>query len=161
METKPMHTHRQTAAASSPTQSTEEYISEMNLLDSLAPLLDKMPYIVGNVSLEPEEATETTSGHMPDLISPARKKKLLDEASAQLKEMRQQWPHSCPALDTSLAQSLDRRQWSTMPSLISPARRQQLLKKASLLIQSKKINSDSVEGIGTVTSRFGPEEKRS
>lgn len=150
-KTKTMPTHKQTAAALSPEQSTEEFISEMNLLDSLAPLLSNMPYIVGNVSLEPEEETaEATSGHTSDLISPAHKKKLLDEASAQLKELRQQWPHSYPALDTSLAQSLDEKRCSTMPSLISPTRKQQLLKNASSLIQSKKSKCDSVEGNGTV-----------
>ena len=121
--------------------------SEMNLLDSLAQLIDR-PYIVGNVSLEPaDEVPEKQHADVPekqhgDLISPARKKKLLDEASMQLKEKQQQASStSSLTLDRSSSDQPSQAatpRCSTMPSLISSARKERLLNNAFDIVQSKK-----------------------
>lgn len=111
----------------------QEFTSEMNLLDSLAPLINSMPYIVESESLEPtdEEVPATT-----ELISPARKSKLLDEASVQLKELRQ-YSNSAVNLSSDQCQLAPRS--STLPSLISTARRQRMVNNALVIVQSKQL----------------------
>ena len=166
-ETRTVHLRQLSPVKQVEVQDTPSLASEMNLLDSLVQLIDR-PYIVGNVSLEPEdeeqelqhrneepekqhaEAKETekqsadkeprnqladeVTKQQADLISPARKKKLLDEASMQLKEKRSsQDSSSSSQTETS----------PTMPSLISSARKERLLNNACDIVRKKQSKTKS------------------
>lgn len=155
-------------------QDTPALPSEMNLLDSLVQLIDR-PYIVGNVSLQPEDEEQHTddekepdkqtepgnhhsdeerehakpekqnSDEVPkqhaDLISPARKQKLLDEASMQLKEKRSSI--SSLTQESSCDQPSQTETSSKMPSLISSARKEQLLNNACDIVRKKRAQTAS------------------